>query len=71
MSAALEDYHKALKATEVASLTLLASELNLDDETASISALIAAEDSLALAARDLARAVDGLPADKRPKGWAE
>lgn len=26
--------------------------------------------ALALAARDLARAVDGLPADAQPKGWA-
>jgi hypothetical protein len=69
MSAALEDYHKALKATELASLGPLANELNLDDESASVTALKASEDSLALAARDLTRAVDALPMERRPKRW--
>jgi hypothetical protein len=71
MSAALEGYIKGLRKVETASLVLLAAELNLDDETASIATLKTAEDSLALAARDLARAVDELPMDKRPQGWTE
>jgi len=70
MSTALEDYHNGLRKVELASLALLGAELNLDDKKASVVALHAAEDSLALAARDLARAVNELPLQRRPKGWA-
>jgi hypothetical protein len=69
MSAALEAYYKALRKVEVACLRLLAGELSLDAENASVTGLAEAESAVPLAARDLTRAVDGLPVGDRPKGW--
>lgn len=63
----MEDYLNGLRKVEAASADLLAIELRLDDESTSARALKVAEESLALAARDLTRAVNALP--KRPKGW--
>jgi hypothetical protein len=63
------DYVTARHQVEVAAARLHLAELNLSDENSSVLALNEAQDSVALAARDLTRAVDGLPLNRRPKGW--
>ena len=43
--------------------------LDLSDEHSSALAVNEATDALCLAARDLTRAVDQLPVNRKPKGW--
>jgi hypothetical protein len=76
VSKALEDYFTALKQvrlriheTAIAGHRTAMAELHLDEDTASVTALTDEEKGLALAARDLARAVDELPGERQPKGW--
>ena len=69
MSQALMDYVTALHDIERAVTELRLAELNLSDEHSSALAVNEAQDSVALAARRLARAVDFLPANRQPKGW--
>jgi hypothetical protein len=71
VSGALEDYVHGLRNVQLASMALLTGELTLDREDVSVTAVKAAEDQLALKARDLVRAVDALPMERKPKGWAE
>jgi Arc/MetJ-type ribon-helix-helix transcriptional regulator len=52
-----------------AALELLMAERNLSDTEHSTTALMAAEDALAVAAERLTRAVDALPVGKRPREW--
>ena len=69
MSHALMDYVTALHEVERAAARLHLADLNLSDEHSSALAVDEAKDALCLAARNLARAVDELPIDRRPKGW--
>ena len=69
MSQQLMDYVTARHEVEVAAANLHLAELSLSDEHSSAVAVNAAQDELAVAARRLARAVDGLPLGRRPKGW--
>ena len=69
MSQALMDYVTAMHEVERAATRLHLAELNLSDEHSSALEVNDARDALALAARDLARAVDSLPLNRRPKGW--
>lgn len=78
MSAALEAYFTALTQvrrriheTAIAGHTVALAELRLSDERASVTALTDAEKALCVAARDLARAVDHLPMERKPKGWGQ
>ena len=50
-------------------LDLLSAERKLSDESASMTELMAREDALSVACRDLAESVDALPLASRPKGW--
>lgn len=69
MSPALESYQEAVNRTQVASFDLAAAVFRLTLPRSSALAVPDAEAGLCLAARDLARAVDELPMDRRPKGW--
>lgn len=71
MSQALMDYVAARHDVEVAAARLRLAELSLSDEKSSALAVNEAQDGLAVAARKLARAVDGLPLDRQPKGWGD
>lgn len=53
-----------------AALDVLRYEQALADDSPPLAYLKKAEDAMALAARDLARAVDALPVVQHPKGWA-
>jgi len=64
------DFVSARHDIAVAAAKLHVAELNLSDETASALAVGEAEDEMALAARRLTRAIDGLPPERQPKGWA-
>jgi len=63
------DYVTALHDIERAVTELRLAELNLSDEHSSALAVNEAEDAVALAAKRLTRAIDGLPVGRRPKGW--
>ncbi len=63
------DYVTALHEVERAVTRLHLAELDLSDEHSSALAFNEAQESVALAARDLARAVDSLPVNRQPKGW--
>ena len=69
MSQALMDYVTAMHEVEVAAARLHLAELSLADDHSSALAVNKAQDALAFAARDLARAVGELPRERRPKGW--
>jgi hypothetical protein len=69
MSQALADYVTALCDVELAAARLHVATLNLADDHSSALAVNQAQDELAIAARKLARAVDALPMERRPKGW--
>ena len=47
-----------------------AAQIMLADYNGRVSDVNKAEDALMLAARNLANAVDDMPPDRRPKGWA-
>lgn len=53
-----------------AALTSLLAERRLADADGNVISLGKASDDLRLAAKDLALAVDQLPAEKWPEGWA-
>ena len=63
------DYVTGLHEVERAAARLHLAELNLSDDHSSALAVNEAQDALILAARDLARAVDHLPTERRPRGW--
>jgi hypothetical protein len=76
MSKALEGYFASLKQVRlrihelaIAGHVTEIAELHLDEDTASVTDLSDSEKALALAARELARAVDELPRERRPSGW--
>jgi len=69
MSAALADVAQAEEQLLRAALRTLLAERGLADETGSVTSVNHASERLAIAARDLVRAVDELPREKRPKGW--
>lgn len=73
MSAALEDYAIAEEKMLQAALRTLMTERGLSGIGAGASAKDITDTSagLALAARDLTRAVDELPRERQPKGWAQ
>lgn len=78
MSAQMQAYYAAVKAAriallerEIAAAESRLIELRLDEPDASVAALSKAEERECLAARDLFRAVEELPADRKPKGWYE
>lgn len=71
MSQALSDYVTALYEVELAAAKLHVADLSLSDEHSSALAVDEAKGTLCLAARALARAVDELPRERRPKGWTE
>jgi hypothetical protein len=64
------EYVTARHEVETVAAELHLAVLRLADENASVLAVNRAEDGLAFAARRLARAVDALPTDRQPKGWA-
>lgn len=68
MSAALDDYHRAMQAARLALVDLLAAEFRLG-EGGSATAVTDAETNVAVVARDLTRAVDDLPRERQPRGW--
>jgi len=63
------DFIAARHEVEASAARLHLAELSLSDDPASAVAVNEAQDALAVAARKLARAVDGLPMERRPKGW--
>ena len=69
MSRALEDYFATQKALRMAALLLVLAEMSLDTDDAGVPALMEAQAAFDLAARAHARAVDGLPMERKPKGW--
>jgi hypothetical protein len=71
MSQILMDYVAAMHDVERASVKIRLAELQLSDNHSSALAVNKAQDELALAARRLARAVDALPMDRRPKEWGD
>ena len=71
MSQALMDYVTALHDVERAVTELRLAELNLSDVHSSVLALNEAQDEVALAAQRLTKAIDALPVNRQPKGWAE
>ena len=52
-----------------ATLELLVAERELSDDGASAKKVMDAEEAMAFAAERLTRAVDALPAGRRPRGW--
>lgn len=52
-----------------AALMALSAERKLRSPFSSVVELSEADARLAIAARDLVRAVDALPAERQPKGW--
>ena len=71
MSQALADYVTALHEVEVAAATLHLAELQLSDDNSAAVAVNRAQDALAVAAKRLTLATDGLPLSRRPIGWNE
>ena len=69
MSQALMDYVTAMHDMERAVTELRLAELNLSDEHSSALAVNEAQDKVALVARRLTVAVDGLPLNRQPIGW--
>jgi hypothetical protein len=72
----MEDRLAALKAAKIAVHELEISAhlgevavLRLDEPDADVTALTKAEEGICLAARDLYRAIEALPPERRPKGW--
>ncbi len=68
------DLHEAIQAREgvvSAALRLLTAERDLAGERASATAVLHAEDQLALASRALVLATNDLPCTRWPKGWEE
>lgn len=61
---------EAREAVLRAALTVLGAERMLHVDSTSMTALKAAEDTLAIACRDLTNAVDDLPPLQRPGNWA-
>ena len=64
------NYVTALHEVEREAARLHLAELSLSDDHASALAVNEAQDALSFAARNLARAVDELPRDRKPRGWA-
>jgi hypothetical protein len=52
-------------------LWYMVTERGLEDPRQPVAAVNDAEIALAFACRDLVRAVDALPVEKRPRGWGE
>jgi hypothetical protein len=71
MSRVLMEHVTARHEVETAAAELHVAGLRLSDENASALAVNKAQDALAFAARRLARAVDALPLERQPRGWAE
>ena len=73
MSAAVDDLHRALRTVIAASLQSAALDMRLDEKTASVTAVNAAEDRVMVAAAALTEAVLALPAERRQRirGWVE
>jgi hypothetical protein len=69
MTQALMDYVTAMHDVETAVTELRLAELALSDDHSSALAVNQAQDSVAVAAKRLTRAVDELPAQRKPKGW--
>jgi len=65
----LEAYIDARENILRAALDSLRAERRLMDDNGSIPVSSAADAALCLAARDLYRAVEELPMQRRPKGW--
>ena len=63
--------YEAREAILAAALDILRYERALVDDSPPIGHLKRAEDQLAVSAKDLAKAVDGLPWAQQPKGWDE
>ena len=66
---ALTQVRRRIHETAIAGHSAALAELRLDEDTASVTALNDSEKALCFAARDLARTVDHLPMERRPKGW--
>jgi len=71
MTAELEAYVRARDDALRAALDSLRAERRLADDDGSVLLSGAADAVFCLAARRLARAVDELPPERRPKGWGE
>lgn len=69
MSQALMEYVTALHEVEVAAATLHLAELRLSDDNSAAVAVNRAQDDLAVAAKKLTLATDGLPLSRQPVGW--
>ena len=78
MTSALQDYFTALRRFRIrlheaqiaASKTAIA-ELSMPEDETSVAALSTTETATAFAAKRLVRAVDELPPERRPRGWAD
>jgi hypothetical protein len=71
MSQAEEGYQEAMSRAQAAGFLLAAAVFGLRDERSSALTVPEGEAAFCLAARDLVRAVDELPMDRRPRGWDE
>jgi len=71
VSAAQEAYVNAREHALRAALDSLRAERGLLDNTVNVLASGVADAAFCLAARDLARAVDELPDERKPKGWRD
>jgi hypothetical protein len=67
--ALLDDAAQASRRVTVAALRLLAAELEEQEHAHSADEAQYAQELLALAARELTRAVDALPRSQQPVGW--
>ena len=63
--------YEAREAILAAAIDILRYERALTTDTAPVGHLKRAEDAMAVAAKDLVIAVDGLPWSQQPKGWDE
>jgi hypothetical protein len=71
MSRAEEDCQEAMSRAQAAGFQLAAAIFGLRSPASSAMTVPEAEAAFCLAARDLTRAVDGLPVDRKPRGWDE
>ena len=67
---ARDEVIKRREAVLQAALKVISAERELDGGERTVTALLQAEDRIALAARDYVAAVDALPPGRKPKGWA-
>ena len=68
---AIQDFIQGREDVLLGALEVLTAERHLSDDSASMAALADAEGRMALAARRLAWAVDGLEPTRQPKGWVQ